>query len=64
MIPIDILNKIDTGTIYKYLGDYKVKVLDVTFALDRPYSIRVLSYLKNHVRESIKDDTKENVKNI
>lgn len=64
MKSIDILRETDTGTIYKYLGDYKVKVLDVTFALERPFSIRVLSYLKNHVKENIKGDVKENVKNI
>lgn len=64
MKSIDILRETDTGTIYKYLGDYKVKVLDVTFALERLFSIRVLSYLKNHVKENIKGDVKENVKNI
>ncbi len=64
MKSIDILRETDTGTIYKYLGDYKVKLLDVTFALERPFSIRVLSYLKNHVKENIKGDVKENVKNI
>jgi hypothetical protein len=56
MKSIDILRETNTKTIYyKYLGNYKVKVLDVTFAVTRPFSIRILRCLKSDVEENVKN---------
>jgi hypothetical protein len=56
MKSIDILSETNLKTIYKsLLGDYKVKLLDVTFAVTRPFSIRILRCLKSDVEENVKN---------